>query len=196
MKSEPFCLTMELSELQALPGAQAGVNRLSKVRDHFADQQEVMRILQLEDPIIYEFTSIKRYDSSALLSLGITVICPGKVGDEFFMTKGHFHDREHDGDEVYYVQSGIGRLLLQSWQGDFKILEMKPGMILYTPSSWAHRTVNTGNENLVFLSIWPAVTEYDYQLILDRGGFPKRIIERNHVAVAADNQKFKVLSSG
>jgi glucose-6-phosphate isomerase len=196
MKSEPICLKMELSELQALPGTQAGVNHLSKVRDHFADQQEVMRILQMEDPIIYEFTSIKKYDDSALLSLGITVIRSGKVGDEYYMTKGHFHARDHDGDEVYYVQSGTGRLLLQSWQGDFKILEMKPGMILYTPSSWAHRTVNTGNENLVFLSIWPAVTEYDYQEILDRGGFPKRIIERNHAAVAADNPKFKVLSSG
>lgn len=192
MNSEPFCLAMDLSELQALPRTQAGVNRLSNVRDHFADQQEVMRILQLEDPIIYEFTSIKKYDNHALLSLGITVIRSGKVGDEFYMTKGHFHDCENDGDEVYYVQSGIGLLLLQSWQGDFKILEMKPGTILYTPSGWAHRTVNIGNENLVFLSIWPAATEYDYQEILDRGGFPRRIVEQNHVSVAADNPKFKI----
>jgi glucose-6-phosphate isomerase len=196
MKSEPFSLMMELSKLQALPGAKAGVNRLSMVRDHFTDQQEVIHTLQVEDPIIYEFTSIKRYDSSALLSLGITNIRPGKVGDEYYMTKGHFHAQDHDGDEVYFVQSGKGSLLLQSWQGDFKILEMKPGMILYTPSSWAHRTVNTGNENLVFLSIWPAITEYDYQEILDRNGFPKRILERNHTAVAEDNLKFKVLSSG
>ncbi len=196
MESEPFCLTMELSQLQALPGARAGVNRLSLVGDHFADQQAVKRILQQEDPIIYEFTSIKRYDSQAALSLGITVIRPGRVGDEYYMTKGHFHTRDHDGDEVYYVQSGTGRLQLQSWQGDFKMLELTPGMILYIPCSWAHRTVNIGNENLVFLSVWPAETEYNYQEILDRGGFPKRLIERNRAAVAVDNPKFKVLKYG
>jgi glucose-6-phosphate isomerase len=191
MKSEPFCLTMTLKEVQALPGAQAGVNKLSQLRDYFADQPEVSRILQQADPILYEFTAIRKYDENASLSLGITEIHAGKVGDEFYMTKGHFHDRSHDGDEVYYVHQGNGRLLLLSREGQVKILEMKAGSIMYTPAGWGHRTVNVGYEKLVFLSIWPSSTEYDYQTILDHGGFPKRIIEQNTKILAEDNQNYK-----
>jgi glucose-6-phosphate isomerase len=182
---------MEVSELQSIPEAQTGINCLSDIRNYFGDQEEVNRILLRENPVIYEFTSIKKYNNLALLSLGITIIHPGKVGEEFYMTKGHFHDLDHDGDEVYYVKSGKGQLLLLSRKGEFKTLEMKPGKILYTPNSWAHRTANTGSEDLVFLSVWPAATEYDYEAIREQGGFPKRIVERDQAAVVVDNQNFR-----
>ncbi len=191
MKLEPFGIPLNLTEIQALAGAQAGVNKLSQVRGYFADPLEVSRILQHADPIIYEFTALRKYDENAGLSLGITVIYPGKVGDEFYMTKGHFHARSHDGDEVYYIREGNGRLLLLSHAEQVKVLEMSAGSILYIPAGWGHRTVNVGQDKLVFLSVWPSSTEYDYQSIVDNGGFPRRIVERDNKILAVDNQNYR-----
>src|SRR6186713_2485751 len=47
------------------------------------------------------------------LFVGITYIYPGKVGEEYFMTKGHFH-KIRDRAEVYVCMEGEGMLILMS----------------------------------------------------------------------------------
>ena len=91
------------------------------------------------------------------MSFGLTILQPGAIGGEYYMTRGHFHARDQDGDELYLGVSGQGLLQLQSRAGEEQALELSPGRMLYTPLAWAHRTVNTGAQPLVFFSIWPSV---------------------------------------
>jgi glucose-6-phosphate isomerase len=108
------------------------------------------------------------------------------------MTKGHFHAAQQDGDEVYLGVSGQGRLLLQSRQGEHREMDLVPGAILYTPLAWAHRTVNVGRVPLVFFSIWPSATAYDYEEITRRGGFPQRVMDQNGQPVLVPNPAFQI----
>ncbi|MDO8943252.1 MAG: glucose-6-phosphate isomerase family protein, partial [Desulfobacterales bacterium] len=129
-----------------------------------------------ENPLIYEFVDLRTALPDSHLSFGLTTILPGTVAGEFYMTKGHFHAQHQDGDEIYLVVSGAGLLQLQSRSGEGREMQLEPGGMLYTPLAWAHRSINTGPEALVFLSIWPSTTAYDYEEITRRGGFPRRAV--------------------
>ena len=88
--------------------------------------------------------------------------------------------------------SGAGLLQLQSRQGEGREMELKPGGMLYTPLAWAHRTINTTREALVFFSIWPSHTAYDYEEITRRGGFPRRAVDQAGQAVHVPNPTFHI----
>jgi len=90
------------------------------------------------------------------------------------MTKGHFHTT--DGDEVYLTISGQGLMLLQTREGEAQVIEMTPASLCYVPTRWAHRTINTGHENLVFLCVWPPKIDTDYEIVA-RNGFPQGVVE-------------------
>jgi oxalate decarboxylase/phosphoglucose isomerase-like protein (cupin superfamily) len=90
------------------------------------------------------------------------------------MTKGHFHTT--DGDEVYVVMERQGLLLLQTKEGEAGMIEMIPGHMCYVPARWADRTVNAGNHDLIFLSIWPPHIEHDYETVA-QSGFPLLAVE-------------------
>ncbi len=99
---------------------------------------------------------------------GTTIMQPGKVGAEYFMTRGHFHVRPDRG-EVYYTQSGEGLLLLESRSGESRVVEMKPGICAFIPPDWGHRSINTGSEKLVFVWVCTADAGHDYGQIMTRG---------------------------
>ncbi len=69
-------------------------------------------------------------------------------------------------------------------------MDLLPGSLLYTPLAWAHRTINVGPDPLVFFSIWPSDTAYDYEEITRRGGFPRRAIQRDGQPAWAQNSGF------
>ena len=79
-----------------------------------------------------------------------TIICmntlyPGKVNSEFKMTRGHSHNTE----EVYLLLKGKGYMII----GD-KRVDVKKGDLVTIPINKYHRTVNTGRDKLVFLTIF------------------------------------------
>jgi glucose-6-phosphate isomerase len=88
--------------------------RLKDLAMMFHDQQAVQALLQA-DPLIYEIRYYPFVTSNSDMALGVTSILPGKVGDEFHMTKGHFHVRP-DQPEIYYCVKGRGCLLMESWE--------------------------------------------------------------------------------
>jgi glucose-6-phosphate isomerase len=119
---------------------------------------------------------------------GTTVMQPGKVGDEYFMTRGHFHVRRDRG-EVYYTQSGEGVLLLESRGGETRMVEMKPGVCAFIPADWAHRSINTGKEKLVFVWVCEADAGHEYGEIMSRG-MRSLVVERNGKPVIVPNPKW------
>ena len=78
------------------------------------------------------------------LFFGTSFVHPGKVGNEFFMTKGHFHAKA-DAGEYYWCISGHGFLVLQNENGECTVEEVKQGSLHYIPGRCAHRLVNTGD---------------------------------------------------
>jgi len=113
--------------------------------------------------------------TSGGLFWGNSTVFPGKVGNEFFMTKGHFH-AQLDRAEYYATVSGGGLLLLMDMQRRTVYRPMKAGGVHYIPGATAHRVVNTGTEPLVFLACWGSDAGYDYRTIEEQG-FSVRVFE-------------------
>ena len=79
----------------------------------YQDQEAVEEILKHEDPLIYEFYELGCPERSGDLAFGTTMIHPGKIGNEYYMTKGHFHQIV-DTAEVYYTLKGEGYMMLET----------------------------------------------------------------------------------
>jgi glucose-6-phosphate isomerase len=75
----------------------------------------------------------------------MNTLYPGKVNGEFRMTRGHYHNVE----EIYIVLGGRGNFIFGG-----KRFSIKKGDILTIPKNVWHRTVNTGKEKIVFLTIF------------------------------------------
>jgi glucose-6-phosphate isomerase len=110
---------------------------------------------------------------------GTSTLNPGRVGDEYFMTHGHFHSLR-DRAELYATVSGVGALLLMGEEGETCSQTMIPGSVHYVPGNVAHRVVNTGSIPLVFLASWPSDAGHDYQKI-GVTGFSKRMVARDGI---------------
>src|SRR5574341_1605259 len=119
--------------------------RISALRGQFLDQVAYDRMIAKDDPLIYEVYEVKRPELAGEFLLGISIVHPGKVGDEFFMTKGHFHS-VIDTAEIYYCLRGEGRMVMENPEGDWAVEELRPGRVLYVPPRWAHRSGNTGGD--------------------------------------------------
>jgi glucose-6-phosphate isomerase len=88
---------------------------------------------------------------------------PGRVGEEYFMTRGHLH-RWREAAEIYIGQRGRGLMILEPEEGiECKTVDIVEHSIVYVPGHTAHRTVNTGNEPLVYLRICPAAAGQDFE---------------------------------
>ena len=81
-----FDLTTGLSQK-----AQPIQRYLSKMAGMFADEAAYTAQLTQEDMLVYEFFDMGVPNSEKEVAYGTSITYPGKVGDEYFMTKGHFH---------------------------------------------------------------------------------------------------------
>ena len=111
-----------------------------------------------------------------------TFLEPGLVGDEYFLTRGHFH-LNHDRAELEVTISGEGALVLMSEDRQTRIEMMRPGSVHHVPPRTAHLVANTGSGPLVFISYWPSETGHDYATVA-RDGFGVRMRKVNGVPVA------------
>jgi glucose-6-phosphate isomerase len=108
-----------------------------------------------------------------------TFLQPGVVGDEYFLTRGHFHAGE-DRPELEVVVAGQGMLILMNRDRRTWTEPMTPGSVHHVAPGVAHRVVNTGEAPLVFVSYWASETGHDYRTIADRG-FGVRVFRRGGV---------------
>ena len=109
------------------------------------------------------------------LFFGTSTIMPGKVGNEYFMTKGHFH-AQSDRAEFYWGVQGKGMLILMDRNRKAWAEEVYPGSLHYIGGDIAHRLANTGDENLIVGACWPSDAGHDYEAIAVNG-FSARLVE-------------------
>ncbi|MBS1702188.1 MAG: cupin domain-containing protein [Armatimonadetes bacterium] len=99
---------------------------------------------------------------------GSTTLHPGTVGGEYFMTRGHWHTKPTHG-ELILVVSGQGLVVLMDHQRKTTTVELRPGVTYHIDGTLAHRTVNTGDEPLIFWCAWAADCGHDYESIRTDG---------------------------
>jgi len=114
------------------------------------------------------------------LYFGITHLRHGLVGDEYFMTKGHFH-ANMDTAEFYWGIEGEGVLILMDEQGNIKGERMFPGSLHYIPGRTAHRVANVSDSTLSFGACWSSDAGHDYESI-EKNGFSARLKKIEGVA--------------
>jgi glucose-6-phosphate isomerase len=159
--------------------------RLSSLRNKFMDGEAFQAKVDASDPLVYEVYENPRPELAGELSSGLSIVHPGRVGQEYYMTKGHYHAVRGTA-EVYYCMQGKGVLLMENEAGDVSVEEFFPGRVVYVTPDWAHRSINTGDEDLVTFFVYPANAGHDYATI-DAVGFSKRLLEQNGEPTIVDN---------
>lgn len=165
------------------------VRRLSDMVGMYADKESAEKMLKIKDVLLYEVYEVKVPEEAGQLQYCISITYPGKVGEEYFMTKGHFHTRE-DTAEIYFCLQGEGYMLMETKEGQVSAIPMLRGTIVYVPPYWAHRSVNTGTEKLISFCVYPGDAGHDYGTI-EKKGFRKIIVERNGKPELIDNPQYK-----
>lgn len=155
----------------------------------FCSQSAVDLVLQKEDPLIYEFYELDCPPRQGDLAFGTTILYPGKIGREYFMTKGHFHSLL-DTAEVYYTLSGEGYMVMENRDGDTREIRLSKNNAVYVPRGYAHRSVNTGAEPLVLFYTFDANAGHDYGTI-ETKGYRRLILEDNGIPIVSANPKWK-----
>ncbi len=164
--------------------------RLSSLKGQFLDNTTFDKMLAREDTLIYEVYEVKRPEVAGEILMGISIVHPGKVGDEFFMTKGHFHTVLETA-EVYYCMRGEGFMVMETPEGDTSVERLTPGSVLYVPPRWAHRSICTSRqEDLVTFFAYPGNAGHDYGTI-ERNGFRKLVMDTPAGIQIVDNPRFK-----
>ena len=168
-----------------------GKRYLSQMKGMFADEAALERKLTEEgDSLIYEFHGLPVPQTPGDFAFGCSILNPGKVGKEYYFTKGHFHTLLETG-EVYYCLCGHGYLLLENPEGDWSAQELTPGQAVYVPPRYAHRSINVSPaEQLVTFFVYRADAGHDYGTI-ETKGYRKLLIEQDGVPTIVDNPNWK-----
>ncbi|MCR4325078.1 MAG: hypothetical protein NUV69_05340 [Candidatus Curtissbacteria bacterium] len=140
----------------------------------------------------------------------ITIWEPGKIGDEYIKTYGHYH--VGDLDETYWVLFGEGIVVLQKRaedQGDpvddeieaMYAVHVKPGDALFIPSGWGHLVANISETYFVTADDSPVNFEEvdpvslpghaDYEAVKKMQGFAYYVVEKDGKPALVKNDKYK-----
>lgn len=109
------------------------------------------------------------------LITGVSVLEPGRIGDEFAMTRGHIH-AAHQHAELYVGLAGHGVMLLETIDGRSRAVEVHPGEAVYVPGHWVHRSVNVGPDRFVTLFCYGSAAGQDYGIIERAGGMQQLVV--------------------
>ena len=163
--------------------------KLSNLKGMFSDKSAYDEAIGKEDSLVYEVFEKAVPAELGQIAHAVTVIHPGKIGSEYYFTKGHFHEIENTA-ELYLGVKGEGAILMQDPNGKTSYKEMRPGTLVYVAPYWAHRTVNTGADPFSFLAIYPVEAGHDYGSIEEKG-FPQLVMEESGKPTLIDNPSYK-----
>lgn len=150
--------------------------RLSDLAGLYEDAEAYEDILDAEgNPLIYDVEDFRPGEHTGDINYGVTRMSPGRVGREFYLTRGHIHAKA-DRPEIYFGQRGYGLMHLESPAGETRIVEIKPQTICYVPPFWIHRSINVGDQDLVMVFAYPSDSGQDYGIIEASNGMRHRIV--------------------
>jgi len=164
--------------------------RLSEMAGMFSDEEQYAEMLAKEDALIYEFYDMQVPAQAGEIAFGTSITYPGRVGDEYYMTKGHFHTILETG-EVYYCLAGQGMMLMENPEGKWEAQTLEAGDAVYVPPRYAHRSINVSSTDpLVTFFAFRGDAGHDYGTIESKG-FRKLAVEKEGRPEITDNPKWK-----
>lgn len=175
--SEPRRFDVDVAAGLMLGSGSRYQKRLQELQGLYADADAfAVANASRGEEVVYEVTDHRPSNASGDLITGVTRMSPGKIGDEFFLTRGHVH-AVVDRPELYYGLKGRGLMLMESPDGETRIVEIGPNTACYVAPHWIHRSVNVGDEDFVMLFCYPADSGQDYGIIERSGGMRLRIVD-------------------
>jgi glucose-6-phosphate isomerase len=151
---------------------------LADLRGCFCDAAAFEQALAQGNSLVYTVAAVEPAAGEGDLHYGLGTIYPGRVGQEYFLTKGHLHTWRAAA-EVYIGLAGQGAMLLEDEaSGETCMVPLQANGVVYVPGCTAHRTVNTGDVPLVYIGVYPARAGHDYGAIADRN-FRSIVVERD-----------------
>ena len=143
--------------------------KLSAIANMYADPEAAARRASEDDELVYEFYDMGVPETSGDVAYGTSIVYPGSVAGEYFMTKGHFHTVLDTG-EIYFCLSGEGYMLMENPEGDVQWAKFEPGQAVYVPRRYAHRSINVSDtEPLITFFAFPGHAGHDYGTIEQKG---------------------------
>ncbi len=162
---------------------------LSNMRGIFYDEDSFNKALTSGNLVVYEFYLLEITSLSSELAFGTTIVYGGQIGNEYFMTIGHFN-QTLDTAEIHIGLRGTGVILLEDRVGHVEFQEINPGTVIYVPPNFAHRTINISKtEPLVSFYACRADAGRNYERIKMQG-FRKLLVCENGKPTLIDNPKF------
>lgn len=147
------------------------------MKGYYADTASSARLIDAGNPLHYEVFEVPVPEGGAILMYCISTLQTGCVGDECYMTKGHYHSISATA-EIYLCLRGEWCMLIKTADGRCEAQKMARGQMVYVPPFWAHHSINTGAMPLVSFCVSPAEAGHNYGNIATEG-FPKRVFIRN-----------------
>ena len=189
MSEQPYTFDVSIADETLSHYDSQIIRKLSAMKGQFDDSQAYDDMLAQEDIVLYEVYEFQRPELAGEMRHGLSVVHPGTVGDEYFMTKGHYHT-VLEAAELYYCLKGEGFMVMETPEGDWAVEPLHPNGVLYVPPRWAHRSVNTGSKaDLVTFFAYPGNAGHDYGSI-EKQGFRKLLVERNGGPEIVDNPRW------
>ncbi len=169
---------------------ETGKRFLSEMKGMYYDQSAYEKEVSKKDALVYEFHDFRVPETDGDLAFGSSIVYPGKVGNEYYMTKGHFHTILSTA-EIYYCINGHGYMMMENPEGDWSAIELLPGKVVYVPKRYAHRSVCVGTaEPLQTFFVFRADAGHDYGTI-ETKGFRKLLVDIDGVPTVIDNPLWK-----
>lgn len=174
---EPGICSVDVGKGELRGASNRYVKTYADLAGLYADEAAFQALLaEKATAVAYEVTDFKPSANPGDMIIGVTRMEPGKVGDEYYMTRGHIHARPNR-PEMYYGESGVGVMLLESPDGEIRTVELRARTMCYVPPYWIHRSVNVGIVPLVMTFAYPADSGQDYDIIVKAGGMRSRIVD-------------------
>lgn len=164
---------------RGVPGGEGVVCHQKRYKDvmHLYKQKN-----QLDgDTVMYTVYSLPEKPAPGNLLWGLSLLHPVMVGNECNMTRGHFH-KNLACEEYYWGMSGSGLLMLMDATGYCWAEKVYPGSLHRIDGHWAHRLINTSDQDLNVVCCWGADAGHDYERI-ETMPFPYRVGKINGAIV-------------
>lgn len=129
----------------------------------------------------------------------ITTWEPGKYGEEFVKTYGHYHLHNEKETYNFLFGEGVGILQHRGQDGEVdevRLVKVKQGDKVEVPEGWGHAFANTGNTYLIASDNAPADASHnqnDYLPIKEKKGMAYYFLEKDGKLEVEPNPSYQNL---
>lgn len=139
-----------------------------------------------EDTEMYEVYHFDEGGENTLL-WGISILHALTVEGECNMTRGHYHE-DSSQPEIYYGLGGEGLLLFMDKNNECFAEKVSYGSVHYIHGNYAHRLINTGNDDLKVGAVWGKAAGHNYESV-EKAPFPYRVFKLDNKIVVKQENK-------